>query len=128
MEDFIALLIKNLERHNYPQRKVSFDLVKLYESADQKNLSLNKVLDVIKERGVDHEKTREKIIFFPVSASQREPQGEALDLLDRAKEMMASMGMDEQAAAQAMVEERLKEMSEEERNALFEQIKSLGLG
>lgn len=124
MEDFIALLIRNLEKHNYPQRKVSFDLVKLYESADQKNLSLNKVLDVIKERGVDHEKTREKIIFFPVP----DTQAEGLDLLDRAKEMMENMGMDEQAAAQAMVEERLKEMSEEERNALFEQIKSLGLG
>ena len=98
--------------------------MKLYESADQKNLSLNKVLDVIKERGVDHEKTREKIIFFPVSATQ----DEGLDILDRAKEMMANMGMDEQAAAQTMVEERLKEMSEEERNALFEQIKNLGLG
>ena len=126
MEDFIALVMKNLEKNSFPQKRVSFDLELLYETAENKRLSLNNVLDEMKRRGVHHMKRGDKIIFF--SAPQAE-QGSPLspELFAQAQEMMQNMSPEERAATQAQAQEMMQNMSPEERAQLLEQAKKMGM-
>jgi len=64
--EFIANLLKNLAQNGFPEKKVALPLEKLYESAHNKNVNLNKVLSfLLEEKNIDHEKTSTKIIFSP---------------------------------------------------------------
>ena len=136
MDEFIELMMKNLTKNGFPTKKVSFGLETLYEIADNKGLSLNKVLDALAERGVAHSKTNEKIIF-----EQRAPEPQGVpnladvdfssfgpDFLSQAQAMMGNMSEEELASTRAMVQAQLQGMSDEERAKLFEQIKGMGLG
>jgi len=127
-DDFIALMQKNLSKNGYPDKKVSFGLEALYEAADNKGLSLNKVLDELKAQGVDHKKTNEKIIFSPVKATMPDLSGVDSDFLARAQAMMQNMSEEELEQTRSMVTEQLAGMSEAERAQLFAQIKGMGLG
>ena len=124
MDDFIALIMKNLTKHGFPDKKVSLGLETMYERAEDKGLSMNKVLDELRDRGVEHHKKGDKIIFFQPKA-ETPP---ASDFLARAQEMMEAMDQDELGVSQAMVQERLKQMNPEERDQLFKTIKDMGLG
>ena len=127
MEAFIEVLMKNLEKNGFPDKKVAFDLETLYEKAEDKRLSLNNVLDELKNRGVEHSKKGDRIIFKP--APKAAPfEGLNPNFMAQAQEMMNNMDADELASTQAMVQERLAGMSEAERKELFEQIKGMGLG
>lgn len=133
MNDFIAVMHKNLTKNGYPDKRVSFDLEALYEAADNKGLSLNKVLDALKAQGVDHRKTNEKIIFSPVITVRPEQSGPELagvapDFLARAQEMMQNMSEEELEQTRSMVTEQLAQMSPDERERLFSQLKGMGLG
>ena len=136
MEAFIELMMKNLTKNGFPNKRVSFGLERLYELADDRDLSLNKVLDELVARGVAHNKTNEKIIF-----EQRAPEPQGVpnladvdfssfgpDFLSQAQAMMGNMSEDELASTRAMVQAQLQGMSDEERAKLFEQIKGMGLG
>ena len=127
MEDFIALMMKNLEKNGFPAKKVSFDIVKLYELADQRGLSFNKVLDELKTRGIDHKKKGEKYIFSPRKIAQPDLSGLSPDFLAKAQELVQNSDEDQFAVLQTMVQDQLKSMSDAERAQLFEQIKGMGL-
>ena len=62
---FITNIMNILERNGFPEKKVSLPLEKLYEDAYKKGFSFNKVLEFLKEKGIDNEKTPEKVIFSP---------------------------------------------------------------
>jgi hypothetical protein len=61
--DFVEKVLKNLHKNGFPEKKVAFPLEKMYEAADDTDISFNKVLDTLKAQGIDHIKTPEKIIF-----------------------------------------------------------------
>ena len=126
MEQFIALVMKNLEKNGFPERRVSVDLETLYETAENKRLSLNNVLDEMKKRGVDHIKKGDKIIFL----SAPQPDYNALftpEMFAQAQEMMQNMSPEERAATQNQAQEMLRNMSPEEQAQLFEQAKKMGM-
>ena len=130
MEDFIQLLLKNLSKNQFPLKKVSFDLEKLYERAEDRHLSLNRVLDEMKTRGIDHIKKGDKIIFkalLPQAEQEAQNGAQGMDFLEQAKAMMQNMSEDDLASIQPLVQERLKNMSEEERSTFFDQIKKMGI-
>ena len=119
MELFISQIIKNLELNGFPEKKVSFDLVKMYELADSKNLSFNVVLDHLNEDfSIINEKTAEKIIFI----KQNEPEINA-DMFKQAQEMMENMDSDQIEQIKSMYEN----MSEEEKQNIMNQAKKMGL-
>ena len=63
--EFIANLLTNLAKNGFPEKKVALPLEKLYESASNKNVNLNKVLTFLsEEKAIAHEKTSTKITFF----------------------------------------------------------------
>jgi hypothetical protein len=61
--NFIVEITETLEKNGYPDKKVSLPLEKMYEVAHNKGVNFNKVLDFMKEKGIFHTKTNEKIIF-----------------------------------------------------------------
>lgn len=133
---FVDSVVAQLTKNGYPERRVAFAIERMYESASAKGLSFNKVLEVLAQRGIAHEKTSEKVIFAPAEAAPAfRAAFEQLDpamlagmsqeqLLAAAQAMMQQMDPDQLAALRAMCEG----MTPEQQAALFEQARKLGLG
>jgi hypothetical protein len=62
--EFIAKVIEVLNKNGFPDNRVSLPLERMYESAYQKGLNFNRVLAFLEAKGIGHEKTTDKIIFF----------------------------------------------------------------
>jgi hypothetical protein len=60
---FITNIIAILEKNGFPENQVSLPLEKMYESAHEKGINFNKVLEYLATKGIAHAKTTEKIIF-----------------------------------------------------------------
>ena len=63
--EFCQNIIDNIKKNGFPEKKVAFPLMRLYESAEKKGVNLNNVLGTLRTIEIDHEKTPERIIFFP---------------------------------------------------------------
>lgn len=118
-EEFINQIIKNLESNGFPLKKVSFDIEKMYELADNKNLSFNSILEDLKERKIDHEITVDKVIF----SSLKKEETINPDMMKEAQEMMKNMSSEEIENIKKMYEN----MSEEEKRNIMEQAKKMGM-
>jgi uncharacterized protein with beta-barrel porin domain len=109
----------------------------MYETAAAKGLSFNKVLEVLEERGIAHEKTPEKVIFSPAVAAGASPDPSAFAGVDPA--LLAGLSQEQmlaaaQAAMQQMSPEQLASlramlegMTPEQQAELIEQARKLGL-
>jgi hypothetical protein len=135
---FVEHVLKQLEKNGYPGRAVSFPIERMYEAAAAKGLSFNRVLEVLAERGIAHEKTPEKVVFSPASAAAPAfPGADAFagldpsmlagmsqeQLLAAAQTAMQQMGPEQLAALRAMVEG----MTPEQQAEMIEQARKLGL-
>ncbi len=134
---FVEHLAQQLAKHGYPERRVSFPIERLYESAAAKDLSFNKVLDALAERGIAHEKTPEKVIFSPATTAPAVPDPSAFAGLDPAmfaglstEQLMAAaqtamqqMGPEQLGALRAMIEG----LTPEQQAEMAEQARKLGL-
>ncbi|NRA66705.1 MAG: hypothetical protein HRU19_19615 [Pseudobacteriovorax sp.] len=136
---FIVKIIETLQKNGFPEKKVALPLEKLYESAYDRGLNLNKVLEYLKsEEKIDHEKTTEKIIFSSLEEAsttssdfdwskaadmlQKMSGGNPGDLLKQAQEIMSKMPPEQM---QQMME-TFKNMSPEKKDELVKQGKDLG--
>lgn len=131
---FVERVVLQLQKNGYPERRVSFPIEKLYESAYAKGLSFNRVLAILAERGVAHEKTPEKIIFSADEGQPPDPLAglEASVLAGMSQEQLyaaaeaaiSKMSPERVAALRAMVEG----MTPEQQAAMVEQARKLGIG
>jgi hypothetical protein len=140
---FVANLRRVLEKNGFPTRRVALPLERLYESAYERGLNFNKVLEHLAASGVAHEKTADRILFAvaevaPASAADADvaagPFGAFLDgfpgalpegldaMMAMAAEMMKTMSPEQLAALQAQV----ASMSEDERAAMMDKARELG--
>jgi len=117
-ETFINQIKKNLEENGYPAKKVSFDVEKMYELADTKGLSFNKVLEDLKLIGIDSDILTEKIVFSPIQEAS-----DQADMFAQAKEMLSKMNPEEIQNIKDMYEN----MSDTEREAMMKQAKDMGM-
>lgn len=119
-KDFIDQVIKNLELNGFPNKKVSFGLEKMYEMADNKDLSFNDILKCLeKDHFIKHETTIEKVIFFKELEQPEINQ----DMYKQAQEMMDNMSSEEIENMKSMYEN----MSDEEKQNMMDQAKKMGL-
>ena len=137
LEIFVERVVAQLTKNGFPGRQVSFPIEKMYESAATKGLSFNKVLEVLAERGIAHEKTPEKVIFSPANAAPAFPDPGAFAGLDPS--MFAGMSREQlMAAAQTAMQQLSPEqieamramvegMTPEQQAEMMEQAKKLGL-
>jgi hypothetical protein len=134
---FVDRLLAQLTKNGYPERRVAFAIERMYEAADKKGLSFNKVLEVLAERGIAHEKTPEKVIFSSAQTEHVVPDSGAFpgfdpaqlagmsqeQLMAAAQAAMQQMGPDQLAALRAMLEG----MTPEQQAEMVEQLRKLGL-
>ena len=141
--DFIFNILKTLKKHGFPEKRVALPLEKMYESAHKKGLNFNKILEFLKEKDIDHEKTTEKVIFFDKNTNngsstdkQQENQnffeGMNLDFLKNLNlsELMSKApdilkNLDPQQLSKMM--EIYSQMSESERQDILKKAKDMGL-
>ncbi|MAW07824.1 MAG: hypothetical protein CME61_06020 [Halobacteriovoraceae bacterium] len=112
---FLEKVQKNLTANGFPEKKVSFPLEALYEKADESGVSFNQVREELKNLGINTETSGEKIIF-----SMDNDKG---NLFKKAQEMMNQMSPEQQSELMS----KFQNMSEEEKAALYEQGKKMGL-
>lgn len=134
---YVDHIVQQLTKNGFPGKRVSFPIERMYESADAKGLSFNKVLDALASIGIAHEKTPEKVIFLPAVAQPSMPDMSAFAGLDpsmlaglskeqlfaAAQAAMQQMGPEQMAAMRAMVES----MTPEQHAEMMEQARKLGL-
>lgn len=123
MQEFIEKIIKNLEFNGFPQKRVSLPVEKMYEAADNRNLSFNKVLEELKSGYfIDSEIGVDKVVF---SKMEEKPfaGGDQSDMMQKAQEMMSQMDPEELKKMQ----ESVMNMSEEEKEEMLKKAKDMGL-
>jgi hypothetical protein len=137
LDAFVARIEQQLAKNGFPDRSVSFPIEKMYESAAAKELSFNKVLEVLEARGILHQKTPEKVVFMSTAPEPAMPDPSAFAGLDPA--MFAGMSREQlMAAAQnamqqmgpeqlAKVQSMVAGMTPEQQAEMMEQAKKLGL-
>jgi hypothetical protein len=124
MEDFIKQIIKNLENNGFPDKKVSLPTEKMYEIADNKGLSLNKVLETMKEQeGIHFEIGDEKIVFAKIVVDESNFPNLNPEMMKKAQEMMSKMD----PAEMQKIQDQIANMSEEEKEEMLEKAKGMGL-
>ena len=91
MDKFIESIISNLEQNGFPAKKVSLPTEKMFEIADKKGLSFNKVLDKMEaDFEICSDIGDEKIIFSKKLAEMNQE-----DMMAQAQKMMSQMDPDE---------------------------------
>ncbi len=127
MDKFVETIMKNLESNGFPEKKVSLPTEKMYEIADNKGLSLNKVLDHMEsELQIVSDIGDEKIVFSKeVLATNSDPFAgmDQTQMMQKAQEMMSKMDPAELKRMQDM----FMNMSEDEKADIMEKGKDLGL-
>jgi hypothetical protein len=123
MDEFLNSILKTLGQHGFPQKRVSLPTDKMYEAADNKGLSFNQVLALLKEQhGVEAQIGPDKIIF-----SQLRPEAPAgisqEDMLRQAQEMMAQMDPEELRKLQDMI----LNMDPEQKEEIMKKGRDLGI-
>ncbi len=128
MEKFVETLYKNLTLNGFPNKRVSLPTEKMYEVADNKNLSLNKALETLSETyDLVYEIGDDKILFeAEVKSAEDNLNFSNLDqneMFKKAQEFLSKM---DPAEVQKM-QEQVMNMSESEKEELLRKGKDLGI-
>ena len=116
MKEFSDKILQTLKTNGFPAKRVSLPTEKMYEAADNKGLSFNQVLEVLKnEHNVEAQIGADKIIF----SQAVQPQ----DMMKQAQEMMAKMSPEELRKIQEMFEN----LSPEQKDEMLKKGKDMGI-
>ena len=119
-ESFLEKIESNLKKNGFPERAVAFPLEKLYESAHEAGANLNKILEDLALKGIQNEKTVEKIIFTKKITSSDDimSQFEGMNMDDvraKSEQMMKDMPPEQLEYAKQM----FANMSEQEKKDMM---------
>lgn len=124
LNQFKQQILKNLEANGFPDKRVSLPTEKMYEIADEKGLSLNKVLEELKEeKSLHYEIGDDKIVFSKIIVDETNFPNMSPDMMKKAQEMMSSMDPNELAR----IQEQIANMTDEEKEEMLKQAKGMGL-
>lgn len=119
MNEFIEKILSTLKTNGFPQKKVSLPTEKMYEAADNRGLSFNRVLEEMKTlHNIDADVGADKIVFSMVKEQVFNE-----DLMKQAQEMMSQMDPEELRKLQ----ETFMNMTPEEKEEILKKGKDLGL-
>jgi hypothetical protein len=125
-EPFVDNLVRVLEKNGFPQKRVALPLERLYEAAYEKQLNFNKALEILLSRGIDHEKTPQKIIFFPkepAAAIETDGAKDLNSMMAQAMEMLNKLSPEQRSELEKMV----MNMSDEEKAEMLRKAQDMGL-
>lgn len=126
MNEFIEKILQNLKTNGFPAKKVSLPTEKMYEAADNRGLSFNKVLEQMKaDHKIEAQVGPDKIIFS--QAVEVAPQADGFnfneDMIRQAQEMMKQMDPEELRKLQ----EQFSNMTPEQKAEIMKKGKDLGI-
>lgn len=121
IDTFVANITRTLEKNGYPGKRVALPLERMYEVAHEKGLNFNKALEALQAKGVEHEKTTEKVIFYPKAAAAAMPNMGAM--FEQAQDMMKNMSPEQLKAIQDMV----ANMTDDDKLEMMKKAKEMGL-
>ena len=121
MNDFIEKILDTLNKNGFPQKRVSLPTDRMFEAADNRGLSFNRVLEEMKTlHNIDADVGADKIIFSQTIIKENlNPE----DLMKQAQDMMTQMDPEELRKLQ----ETFMNMSPEEKEEILKRGKDLGL-
>lgn len=133
--EFIAKIIETLSKNGFPDKRVALPLEKMYESAANKGIHFNRILEFLEQHeGIFHKKEGDRIIFS--SSSFVEPSHsdnsnfggfDALKNMDmgammgQVQKMMQQMSPEQLAQAQEMA----KNLSPDQMSKFSDMFKSM---
>ncbi len=123
IETFVSHITRTLEKNGYPAKRVALPLDRMYEVAHEKGLNFNKALEALQDKGVEHEKTTEKVIFFSKTVAAPAGAYRMDGMFKQAQEMMAGMTPEQLKAIQDMV----ANMTDDQKLEMMKQAKDMGL-
>lgn len=120
MEEFIANILQTLKSNGFPAKRVSLPTEKMFEAADKRGFSFNKVIEEMNSlHNIDCKIGADKIIF-----SQKEAAGTSQEqMMKDAQEMMSQMDPEELRKLQEM----FMNMSPEEKEEIMKKGRDMGL-
>ena len=120
MDEFVDRILQTLKANGFPEKRVSLPTEKMYETADNKGLNFNTVMDQLKAtHGVEAKIGPDKIIFSKIQEAPKSQE----DLIKEAQKMMAQMDPEELRKLQEM----FTNMSEEEKEEIMKKGKDMGI-
>jgi hypothetical protein len=131
--EFVSLVKKNLGKNGFPANAVSFSLDRMYEEAEKRGFSFNKVRDVFRTEGVDSVLEGDKVVFrmatppgmsendFSEMSTLAKNMLERMSPEERSKLMDAVKNMD--PAAMESARQQWETMSPEEKRRAMESMK-----
>lgn len=121
MNEFIEKILDTLNKNGFPQKRVSLPTDRMFEAADNRGLSFNRVLEEMKTlHNIDADVGADKIIFSQTIIKENlNPE----DLMKQAQDMMTQMDPEELRKLQ----ETFMNMSPEEKEEILKKGKDLGL-
>lgn len=119
-DQFLGSIQNTLEKNGYPAKHVALPLERMYEVAHEKGLNFNKALTLLDERGVAHEKSTERIIFFPKSEVVAPSMH---DMMAEAQRVVSSMSPDEMQQLMKLYQN----MTSEQQADIVQKAKDMGL-
>ncbi len=124
-ESFVSNIVSNLNKNGYPSKRVALPLERLYESAYEKGLNFNKALTLLEEQGISHEKTAEKVIFFPKESLAAESKTPSMnDMMAEAQRTISAMSAEERQKLMSL----FQNMTPEQQAEIVKKAKDMGLG
>jgi hypothetical protein len=104
LNEFLALVKKNLTKNGFPQNAVSFGVDRMYEEADRRGFSFNKVRDALRTEGIESELVGEKVVFTAAVARDMDPTNFA-EMRAMAEEILGGMSSEEREKLMKMAQE-----------------------
>lgn len=134
MLEFIEKILTVLKDNGFPDKRVSLPTEKMYEAADNRGLSFNKVIEEMKKAiEIDVEITDEKIYFSAIKEQAKEEFKtnpfesfagmNQSDLFSQAQEMLKNMDPNQIKQMQDM----FMNMSDEEKEDIMKKGRDMGL-
>ncbi len=123
MEQLKQQILSNLQRNGFPSKKVSLPTDKLFDAAERRGFSFNKLADQLRLEGIEITIEADRIIFSSISNTPDSSDFELGSLYQKAQEMMAKMSPEERDNLM----KQYQNMSEEEKASIMDKAKKMGL-
>ncbi len=120
IEEFMQLVLRNLEKNGFPAQAVSFPLDKMYESASRRGFSFNKIRTLFEEKNIETELTTDHVIFRQQASTEDLPD-DPTQMAELARQMLQNMEPEKLAQIQKL----MTQLKPEDLSAIQEQWESM---
>jgi hypothetical protein len=111
-DKFIEITLRNLQKNGFPENAVSFSTERMYEEADKRGFSFNKVRDHLVQQGINSELVGEKVVFRSVILTPNDCDPNMADMMSAAEALLAKLSPTDREKMLKMVRDMTPEQTE----------------